>query len=130
MKRNQLNTNLVQLKSDGTSKQKLDALKMIEELINPHVRVCETGRYLHLSFDRAVRSNKNLIALTFTSDQSRFIPNSLLNLKSSKQTGFPISYEVIHIFKIPNNLKEKVPILPCKESYQNIAGSYLKKINF
>ncbi|MBC2137438.1 hypothetical protein HCA93_14125 [Listeria innocua] len=125
LKRNQLKLNLITFKEDGTSRQKISALSMIEELINTNVRVCEQGRYLHLSFDRALRSNKNLVALTLISKQAQFLPNSLLNLKSSKPIGFPISYEVVHVFKVSNITKEKQIVLPCKDEYLKKVDSYL-----
>lgn len=128
LKKNQLKLNLITFREDGASRQKISALSMIEELINTNVRVCEQGKYVHLSFDRAIRSNKNLIALALISAQAQFLPNSLLNLKSSKQVGFPVSYEVVHIFKVPNNTKEKQIVLPCKENYIKRVNSYLSRI--
>ena len=66
--------------------QKLQVLPQFKELIGKNVRVTRGYKYLLLSFDYALRTNKEILALTLIDRiNSDVIPQSLLNLHSMKK---------------------------------------------
>ncbi|MCR8967266.1 PBECR4 domain-containing protein [Streptococcus zalophi] len=77
----------IKIKKDGTTLQKLQTLTSIRDLIGKHVRLVTRGTYLYLSFDYALRTNKQILALTLLNDHHKIVPQSLLNLK--RQKSFP-----------------------------------------
>lgn len=50
-----------------------------------NIRLTDCANYLNLSFDSALRTNKQIIALTLKNEkENTYYPNSFLNLKSIK----------------------------------------------
>lgn len=87
----------VKIKHDGTTFQKLQVLNSIDELIGGHVHLTQSGKYLYLEFDYALRTKKQILALTLKHAHSnKIVLQSLLNLK--KQTVFPVGHIVHTIY--------------------------------
>ena len=81
-----IDENSIYIKKDGTTFQKLQVLPQFKELIGKNVRVTRGYKYLLLSFDYALRTNKEILALTLIDRiNSDVIPQSLLNLHSMKK---------------------------------------------
>ena len=80
------------IKRDGTTFQKLQVLASIDELIGSHVYLTQAGRYLYLEFDYALRTKKQILALTLKDTSLKIVPQSLLDLKRQKSfpTGVPV----------------------------------------
>lgn len=70
----------VLIKKDGTTFQKLQVLSAFPELISGNVRLTGRGRFLVLDYDYALRTSKQLLALTLINQSAKAIPQSLLNL--------------------------------------------------
>lgn len=73
------------VKDDGTTFQKLQVLSSVKELLSSHVCLTSRGVYLHLSFDYALRTRKQILALTLLDQVTEVVPQSLLALKNMKQ---------------------------------------------
>ena len=86
------------VKKDGTTFQKLAILNSITELTSPHVRLTGSGRYLYLEFDYALRTRKQILALTLIDTSKKIVPQSLLNLKKTRE--FPKGESVIKIYAV------------------------------
>ena len=67
------------VKKDGTTFQKLAILNSVTELTSPHVRLTGSGRYLYLEFDYALRTKKQILALTLKDTSKKIVPQSLLD---------------------------------------------------
>ena len=81
-----IDENSIYIKKDGTTFQKLQVLLQFKELIGKNVRVTRGYKYLLLSFDYVLRTNKEILALTLIDRiNSDVIPQSLLNLHSMKK---------------------------------------------
>ena len=52
-----------------------------------HVHLTGSGRYLYLEFDYALRTRKQILALTLKETSKKIVPQSLLDLK--RKTVFP-----------------------------------------
>lgn len=80
------------IKRDGTTFQKLQVLASIDKLIGSHVYLTQAGRYLYLEFDYALRTKKQILALTLKDTSLKIVPQSLLDLKRQKSfpTGVPV----------------------------------------
>lgn len=91
-----LKLELLQIKKDGTSFQKLQVLHSIKDLISPFVLLTGRGTFLYLDFDYALRTRKQILALTLIDDRSVLVPQSLLNLK--RQKSFPKGEPVYRIY--------------------------------
>lgn len=70
----------VLIKKDGTTFQKLQVLSAFPELISGNVRLTGRGRFLVLDYDYALRTSRQLLALTLINQSAKAIPQSLLNL--------------------------------------------------
>ena len=86
------------VKKDGTTFQKLAILNSVTELTSPHVRLTGSGRYLYLEFDYALRTKKQILALTLKDTSKKIVPQSLLDLK--KKRDFPKGEDVIKIYAV------------------------------
>ena len=86
------------VKKDGTTFQKLAILTSIPDLTSPHVRLTGSGRYLYLEFDYALRTKKQILALTLKDTSKKVVPQSLLDLK--KKRDFPKGEAVIKIYSV------------------------------
>ena len=95
---NKLKVSSVLVKKDGTTFQKLAILNSITELTSPHVRLTGSGRYLYLEFDYALRTKKQILALTLIDTSKKIVPQSLLNLKKKRE--FPKGESVIKIYAV------------------------------
>lgn len=91
-----LRLELIQIKKDGTTFQKLQVLHSIKDLISPFVLLTERGHFLYLNFDYALRTRKQILALTLIDDKAILVPQSLLNLK--RQKSFPKGEAVCRIY--------------------------------
>lgn len=91
-----LRLELIQIKKDGTTFQKLQVLHSIKDLISPFVLLTERGNFLYLNFDYALRTRKQILALTLIDDKAVLVPQSLLNLK--RQKSFPKGEAVCRIY--------------------------------
>ena len=86
------------VKKDGTTFQKLAILNSVTELTSPHVRLTGSGRYLYLEFDYALRTKKQILALTLKDMSKKIVPQSLLDLK--KKRDFPKGEDIIKIYAV------------------------------
>ena len=86
------------VKKDGTTFQKLAILNSVTELTSPHVRLTGSGRYLYLEFDYALRTKKQILALTLKDTSKKIVPQSLLDLK--KKRDFPKGEDIIKIYGV------------------------------
>lgn len=91
-----LKLELLQIKKDGTSFQKLQVLHSIKDLISPFVLLTGRGSFLYLDFDYALRTRKQVLALTLVDNRTVLVPQSLLNLK--RQISFPKGDPVCRIY--------------------------------
>ena len=67
------------VKKDGTTFQRLAILNSVTELTSSHVRLTGSGRYLYLEFDYALRTKKQILALTLKDTSKKIVPQSLLD---------------------------------------------------
>ena len=86
------------VKKDGTTFQKLAILNSVTELTSSHVRLTGSGRYLYLEFDYALRTKKQILALTLKDTSKKVVPQSLLDLKNKRD--FPNGEAVIKIYAV------------------------------
>lgn len=94
-----LDLSKVKTKPDGTTSLKLQVLKSINLLLSEKVQITNNGSYLKLHFDKSIKTNKLILALTLNTDKNnQLYPNSLLNLKNKNQ--FPNGEQVINIKSI------------------------------
>ncbi|QIW16184.1 hypothetical protein A4G20_07500 [Pasteurellaceae bacterium RH1A] len=114
--RKQINFDKVFIKKDGTTFQKLSALNSIEFLLQKDISLSEGTIYLNLSFDKALRTKKEIIALTLIDADNVFIPQSLLNLKFMK--NFPRGNNVVGIQSIHLQDKSVITYFP-KDEIEN-----------
>lgn len=103
----QIDLNKVYVKIDGTTFQKLSVLSAIDFLINPDITLSSGAIYLHLSFDKALRTKTKVFALTLINDDNLFIPQSLLNLRF--MNDFPKGNKIIGIKSV--HLEDKTEIV-------------------
>lgn len=90
---------LSKAKINKTTELKLIVLKSINFLISEQVQLTENAFYLHLDFDKAIKTNRLVFALTLKfNDRNELFPNSLLNLKTMK--NFPKGEKIISIKSI------------------------------
>lgn len=82
----------IKIKKDGTTNQKLQVLGSISELVGSHVYLVGNGKYLYLEFDYALRTKKQILALTLKDTSRKIVPQSLLDLKRQKtfSKGSPV----------------------------------------
>lgn len=103
----QIDLNKVFIKNDGTTFQKLSVLSSIDFLINPDIVLSQGAIYLHLCFDKALRTKTKVFALTLVNDDDLFVPQSLLNLRFKH--NFPKGDKIISIKSI--HLEDKTEIV-------------------
>ncbi|MBC1935919.1 hypothetical protein HCA69_06030 [Listeria grandensis] len=102
----------IETKSDGTTTQKLQVLPLLHELLNKHVKVCSQGHYLRLTYDKAIRSNKSILAITLKyASTDKYVPTSLLNLRNGKYDTLTPSFPVICIIRECLATKERVYLM-------------------
>ncbi|WP_411335137.1 PBECR4 domain-containing protein (plasmid) [Metabacillus indicus] len=96
LKTNKVSPKNIIKKSDGSTDQKLQIIKYLNELTTCNIRIIdERSSYLNFSFDKGIRSRKLIFCLAIERINSdTFAPTSLLNLKSNKgktvKNGFPV----------------------------------------
>lgn len=95
------------VKSDGTTFLKLSLLKSVNFLLSSEISLTEGAIYLNLHFDKALRTKKQIFALTLINNDYIFIPQSLLNLKGMNE--FPHGDKVISIKAI--NLQDNTEVI-------------------
>lgn len=91
-----LEINNIKVKTDGTSFQKLRVINQIEDIFKMPSQIASSGTFLNLRFDSAIRTKKQIAAITLLNDRTTYVPQSLLNLKNMKK--FPSSRNVICIY--------------------------------
>lgn len=79
---NRLDINKIKVKSDGTTFLKLSLLKSINFLLSSEITLTDNAIYLNIAFDKALKTKKQVFALTLINNNHSFIPQSLLNLKN------------------------------------------------
>lgn len=80
--KNNLDINKIQIKNDGTTFQKLKVLEHIHLLISHSISMIGKVNLLYLSFDCAIRTKKQIFALTLINDSFYYVPNSILDLNA------------------------------------------------
>lgn len=75
----------ISVKKDGTTFQKLQVLRSFPELISNNVRLTTRGKFLLLDYDYALRTSKQILALTLLNNNSNARPQSILNLHRMKK---------------------------------------------
>lgn len=81
-----INLNHINVKSDGTTFQKLQVIGSIGLLLERNISIVGNGVYSSLKYDAAIRTKKKIIALSLKQNAQYYVPISLLNL-SSKELG-------------------------------------------
>lgn len=104
LKRNHLVLENLQVKSDGTTFQKLQVINLLPELSKSDLKITSAGKYLKLQYDHAIRTRKELMAIAFKFDTNGYIPLSLLNLNDTKFNNNTI-YGVLAIVDCFKNTK-------------------------
>ncbi len=93
-KHKKIDLSKVLIKKDGTTFQKLQVLNSLPNLISKNVRLTTRGKFLLLDYDYALRTSKQILALTLIDQNDRFnvVPQSILNLHRMKKfdAGEPI----------------------------------------
>lgn len=101
---NKVDLKCIKVKDDGTTMQKLTVLVFISELTGSHLRLTGSGRYLKLSFDYALRTKKQILAVTLKDTSNKIVPQSLLDLKSTN--NFPSGEVVSQVYSVNLVTKE------------------------
>lgn len=97
----------VLIKRDGTTFQKLSVLSSIDFLLSSEITLSPGATYLYIYFDKALRTRKQVFALTLLNDDNSFVPNSLLNLK--QMNNFPKGEKITGIKSV--HLKDNTEII-------------------
>ena len=63
----------ISIKNDGTTYQKLRVIDNLPELLSKHVRLVTSGKFLFLKYDYALRTSKQILALTLVSNKNSFL---------------------------------------------------------
>lgn len=104
LKRKKISLKKIYVKDDGTTGQKLQIINLLKLLSSSGVRICDDGSFYNLSFDKAIRTSKMIIALTCVRTENQYAPQSLLalNRTTSKNLSKSLleSHEVIKIEKV------------------------------
>lgn len=101
---NKLDVNKILLKTDGTTFQKLQVIANLKDLVGQHVQLVEHQHFLYLEFDYALKTNKQILALTLINKNYINRPQSILNLKNTNKR-----LKGKNIIKIESeNLKTKI----------------------
>lgn len=102
LKAHKISLHNVFTKSDGTTQQKLQVINNLSLLLTPNVRVTDGGIFINLRFDKALRTNKDILALTCVKDNNNYAPQSLLALhmgNKSRAKVFMKNYQVLSLKK-------------------------------
>lgn len=102
---NKLKKDRMLIKNDGTTYLKLSLLKDISSLITENISLTGNATYLHLKFDHALRTKRQILALTLLNEDFLFIPISLLNLTSIQ--NFPNGSPIIQLKSIDLSTREE-----------------------
>lgn len=91
--------------------QKKDGMRSLDLLLSDKVSICGRGVFEKLNFDYIVRTNRNILALTFiqSEDAKSYLPNSCINLRHGKKNqvkSFKETMKVteIRVFNLSNEL--------------------------
>jgi len=84
LQRNHVIVSNLQVKSDGSTFQKLQILNLLPYLDQLDLTITGMGTYLHLNYQHAIRTRRELIALALVHDEAHYRPLSLLNLQGGK----------------------------------------------
>lgn len=103
----------IKIKDDGTTFQKLQLLPSIAELLGDYVCLTGSGKYLYLEFDYALRTNKQILALTLKDTSRKIVPQSLLYLK--RKNVFPKGEKVVKIYSRHLQSSELIPYFDKKD---------------
>lgn len=108
--------------------QKLQIINCLEDLTKCTVSIIdERTVYLNLSFEKAIRSRKQIFCLSLIRTRGQvYVPNSLLNLRSDKGTNIPKGYPVCCIYSIDARTMDR--ILLCEVEGFDTSG-YFEKMN-
>lgn len=115
-KRNRLSIGSMQIKSDGTTFQKLSALHTFRDLFFKQSYLTGQGRYERLTFDSSIRTDKLLLAigLKYSENDQIFYPNTALNIKSKI---IPKGEKVLAIYT-EDNLTGEMVYLQKRNNYK------------
>lgn len=89
--------------------QKLQVISCLDDLTKCTVRIIDDRTvYLNLSFDKGIRSKKQIFCLALIrTHNDLYAPNSLLNLKSSKGNTIKNGYPVHCIYQVDSHSLSK-----------------------
>lgn len=87
--------NKIKIKKDGTTFLKLALLKSVNFLLSTDITLTDGALYLNVAFDKALKTPKQIFALTLINHHHSFIPQSLLSLK--RINHFPNGKKIIGI---------------------------------
>ena len=94
-------------KKDGTTILKLKVIENLKDLLTANIGIIDNQvTFSNLNFDKAIRSRKQIFALTLTEEKKGtgiYVPVSLLNLKTDKSNSVKTIYEVHCIFSKSRN---------------------------
>jgi hypothetical protein len=80
--RGRIDMQKILIKSDGTTLQKLSALRSFIDLFTGNSRLVKDAKYERLYINRGIRTNKQLLALGLIDRFTYYVPNTALNLKN------------------------------------------------
>lgn len=86
--------------------KKIAAMENISLLLNKNVSICYSGKFDKLTFHFAIRTNRNIMALTVVSEEDYYVPNSCVNLREGFKHDVPAfkkTNKVTHIKIYDNN---------------------------
>ncbi|WP_301359286.1 PBECR4 domain-containing protein [Enterococcus spodopteracolus] len=108
---------------------KVNALKNMNLLFEKGVCICPSGNFERLTFDKALRTQKIILAITLINTSSTgLIPNSAIDLRKSKSNSksFSETFRVTSISikdLIDNSIEEKEFGLPPKKKKKKKKGN-------
>ncbi|GKV68909.1 hypothetical protein NCCP2716_14070 [Sporosarcina sp. NCCP-2716] len=115
LQKNKISPNGITKKS--FTDQKLQIINCISDLTNCTVRILDGQvTFLHLSFDKAIRSKKQIFCLSLIRKQgTSYVPNSLLNLRSDKSHAIGKGHPVHRIFLLDHSTNNAKTICQTSE---------------
>lgn len=107
LKKNKISANGITRKP--FTDQKLQILSCLTDLTRCSISILDGQvTFLNLSFDKAIRSKKQLFCLALIRKQDNtYVPNSLLNLRTDKTQSIGKGFPVHQIYKINKETNEK-----------------------
>lgn len=108
--------------------QKLQIINCLEDLTKCTVSIIdERTVYLNLSFEKAIRSRRQIFCLSLIRAQDEFyVPNSLLNLRSDKGKNIHKGYPVCCIYSIDGPTMNRTILCEVEEFDPS---TYFEKMN-